>query len=142
MHPAIIRACTLLVFSGSALGCGQTAPYTGETRFPVQGKVTFNGEPVNGGTIAFIQQDEKSRPAGGPIVNGTYRVTENQGPNASTYRVEIRWLKPTGAKRKDDDTGEMVDVVKEVIPKRFNDQSELSASVSHEKLDFNFDLKP
>lgn len=120
------------------VGCGKEAPYTGAKRFPVKGKVTFDGEPIDGGTISFIQQDEKSRPAGGPIANGEYSVPEEQGPNAGSYRVEIRWLKPTGQKRKDEDTGEMIDVVKQVIPIKFNDQSILTAEVGEGKTEHDF----
>jgi hypothetical protein len=138
----IYRICCAAAVCGVLIGCGKEAPYTGETRFPLKGKVTFNGQPLDGATISFIPQDENARPAGGPIVNGEYSVRAEQGGNKGNYRVEIRWLTPTGKKRHDDDTGEEVDIVEEALPRKFNDASELKADVGPDKTEFNFDLKP
>ena len=118
-------------------GCGSEPAYQGPQRIPLSGKVTFDGVPMDGGTISFIAVG-KGNPAGGPITAGTYSVSEEQGANAGSYRVEIRWLKPTGEKVKDDDTGGMIDVVKQVIPAKFNEQSELKADVSADKKTFDF----
>lgn len=120
-------------------GCGSGPAYQGPQRIPLSGKVTLDGTPVDGGTISFIPT-VKGNPAGGPIVNGTYTVSEEQGANEGAHRVEIRWLKPTGEKRKDDDTGEMIDVVKEVVPEKFNIQSELKAEIKSDKKEFDFNL--
>lgn len=110
-------------------GCG-TAAYEGPPRFAVSGKVTFNGEPVHGGTISFVPENDKNRPAGGPIENGAYSVPEEKGPNAGKYRVLIYWNKPTGEQVLDaEDTGEMVPVVEQVIPARYNDSTELTVEV-------------
>jgi len=120
-------------------GCGSDPPYKGPQRFPLSGKVTFDGMPVDGGTISFIGPG-KSNPSGGSISSGTYEVPEDRGANADTYRVEIHWLKPTGEKVKDEDTGGMVDVVKEVIPAKYNTQTQLKADVKEGNTKFDFDL--
>lgn len=121
-------------------GCGSEPAYKGPQRFALSGKVTLDGAPVDGGTISFLSMAPKANPSGGPISAGTYTVPEERGANAEMYRVEIRWLKPTGEKVKDDDTGGMIDVVKEVIPAKFNTQTELKADVKADKTTFNFDL--
>lgn len=120
-------------------GCGSEPAYKGPQRIPLSGKVTLDGTPLNGGTISFIAVG-KGNPSGGQITAGTYSVPEEQGANAGSYRVEIRWSKPTGEKVKDDDTGGMIDVVKEAIPAKYNTQSELKAEVSADKKTFDFDL--
>jgi hypothetical protein len=136
--------CALaLLGSVSMVGCGGSS-YEGPTRYPLTGKVTLDGEPVNGGSISFLPEmpdSAEQRVTGGPIENGAYSVPAEQGANSGKYRVEVRWPKPTGKKFKDSDTGEMLDTVKEAVPAKYNIQSELTADVSAEKTTFDFDLK-
>ena len=127
----------LLVVAG---GCGDGSGYDGPPRLALKGKVTFNGEAVDGGSISFIPESGDQRVAGGPIIKGEYVVPESQGANAGQYRVEVRWPRSTGEQAHDDDTGEMKDIVKEVIPAQYNDASELKADVSESKTDFDFNL--
>jgi hypothetical protein len=136
-----MRLCCSGLLAMTMLGCGGGAPAYKDTRFPLSGKVTVGGAPVEGGTITFQVQGENQRPSGGQILAGEYAIPKDQGANAGTYRVEIRWPKPTGKQRKDEDTGEMVDIVKESIPARYNEASELKAEVSADKTTFDFDLK-
>lgn len=135
----IVRLLSLVTVVLSLTGCGSEPAYEGPKRIPLSGKVTFDGVPLNGGTISFIGVG-KGNPAGGQIMAGTYSIPEEQGANAGAYRVEIRWSKPTGEKVKDTDTGEMIDVFKEAVPAKFNVQSELKAEVSADKKTFDFDL--
>ena len=121
------------------LGCGSEPAYVGPARYALSGKVTLDGAPLDGGTISFIPQS-KGNPAGGPIAKGEYSVAPDNGANAGSYRVEVRWLRPTGEKYKDDDTGQMIDVVKEAIPPKYNESSELKAEISAEKKSFDFEL--
>lgn len=135
--------CALLLAIG-LLGCGGEPPYKGDKRYAVQGTVTFNGEPVNNGTIAFVGESgdpAKQFTGQGIILDGKYSIEEGKGPNAGKYHVVIRWSKPTGKTRKDPDTGEMVDVVKEVIPKKYNEVTELRADVSAASTTFDFKLE-
>ena len=62
-------AASVLVLVG---GCGK--PLTGE----VSGKVTFRGEPVNSGTIAFIGDD--GRVTSAMIEGGSYHAKVPLGP--------------------------------------------------------------
>jgi len=138
--PFSFRLISAVALLGVLAGCGSSPDdYEGPRRFAVTGKVTLDGAPVDGGTIAFVPQDEKSRPCGAPIVAGQYTIPEPQGPNEGHYRVEVRWLKPTGKQHKDStDTGEMVDEVAQVVPPRYNDQSTLTAAVSATSTTFDF----
>ncbi|QDT55141.1 hypothetical protein Pan44_31830 [Caulifigura coniformis] len=133
----------LLVFASllSFTGCGPGQAYEGASRFPLSGKVTFDGKPVDGGSISFIPTTESNRVSGAPISQGTYTVPEEKGANAGEYRVEIRWPQPTGKKYKDPDTLEMLSEFKESVPKKYNEQSELKAEVSDANRTFDFDLK-
>jgi hypothetical protein len=122
-------------------GCSQR-DYTGARRFALTGKVTYDGQPVDWGSISFLPKaGGEQRVSGGLIENGTYTVPEEQGANAGEYRVEIRWLKRTGTKYRDPDSGEMLDERKEALPPRFHARSELTAEVSAAQTSFDFHLK-
>src|SRR5258708_4462511 len=67
-------------------GCGGRE-YTGERRFPLSGKVTVDGQPMQMGVVSFIPQDASGRVSGGPVKDGTYSVPEAKGPTAGKYQV-------------------------------------------------------
>jgi len=116
--------------------------YSGPQRYPLQGKVTFDGQPVDWGSISFLPKaGSEQRVSGGLIENGSYSVKEEEGANAGLHRIEVRWLKRTGKQYRDRDSGEMVDERKEALPPKFHAQSTLTAEVSAEKTTFDFDLK-
>jgi hypothetical protein len=131
--------------SGAALlfillaGCG-SRDYAGDRRFPVSGKVTVDGKPMEFGVISFLPQGEGGRVTGGPIKDGNYSVEEPMGPTAGKYRVEIRWNKPTGRRVKDAYGEEIMDEYKEGLPAKYHTNSELTSEVSSEKTTFDFDL--
>jgi hypothetical protein len=136
--PAALNACivVVLVFAG----CGQR-DYKGPQRFRLAGNVTYDGEPIDFGSISFLPAGGEQRVSGGLIENGKYSVAEAQGANAGKHRVEIRWNKKTGKQKRDPDSGEMYDDRKEALPPRFHVDSELTAEVSAQQTTFNFDLK-
>ena len=136
------RRILLLISIGLVPLTGCTAkPYEGKPRIPLTGKVTYDGKPIDGGTISFIPSDESNRVSGGPLIQGAYSVPEEKGANVGAYRVEVRWPQPTGKKYKDPDTLETYNEQKESMPARFNTQSELKAEVSATQNKFDFDLK-
>jgi hypothetical protein len=134
--------CALLLGFG-LLGCSGEAPYKGDKRYAVEGTVKFDGEPVDKGMISFVGADDPTKQftTGAPILEGKYSIEESRGPNAGKYLVQVRWSKPTGKKRKDSDTGEMIDETKEVIPRKYNETTELKAEVKAGENKFDFDLK-
>jgi hypothetical protein len=134
---ALSAACLLLLLLA---GCGQP-DYKGPKRFPLSGNVTYDGEPIDFGSISFLPAGGEQRVSGGLIENGKYSVPEAQGANAGKHKVEIRWNKKTGKQKRDPDSGEMYDDRKEALPPRFHTDSELTADVSAKQTTFNFDLK-
>jgi hypothetical protein len=126
--------CALLV------GCGGSK-YSGDKRYPLTGEVTFDGQPIDLGSIAFIPAGGEGRGSGGVIQDGKYDVPEEKGATAGTYRVEIHWLKLTGKRLRDPDTGEMYDERREAIPAKFHTSSELTAEVPLPENRHDFKLK-
>ena len=138
--PYIARLFGLCCLCLAAAGC-ESRSYEGPQRLPLSGKVTVDGQPLDGGTISFIPQNSDQRLSGGPILDGAYAVTEEMGANSGPYKVEIHWHKKTGKKYRDADSGDMYDERKEGLPPRYHSQSELTAQVSADKTTFDFDVK-
>lgn len=124
-------------------GCGGGNSYDGPKRVPVTGTITFKGEPVSGGMLSLIPENSDLGASGGEIIDGQVNIPEEKGPSLGTYRVAVYWHKPTGERKKDPDTGEEVDVVKQVIPQEFNDATTLSTTFSgnpeSDKLEINIE---
>ncbi len=113
-------AAPLLCCLAAVSGCGPGGPKT----VPVSGSVTFAGEPVADGEIAFRSADGTTASWAGRIVAGRYAIRSTVGPK----RVEIIAVRPKpGAKPKASGEG----VINEMyIPDRYNLESELRAEVT------------
>lgn len=136
-----LKCAALLALGLLVSGCGKESAYEGEPRVALSGRVTVDGQAVDGGTISFIPQTPEQRVTGGPISNGLYSIAEEKGAHKGSYRVEIRWPKPNGKKYKDADTGEMKDKLIESVPAKFNTKSTLNVNISPDNPTMNFDLK-
>lgn len=135
------RVCsTLCILCLAIVGCGQQE-YSGAKRYPLSGKATYDGQPIDWGSISFLPESGGQRVSGGLITEGTYLVPEAQGANAGQHRIEIRWNKKTGRKLRDPDSGEMYDERKEYLPPRFHAESDLTVDISAKQTTFDFDLK-
>jgi hypothetical protein len=123
-------------------GCSKS--YDGDQRFPVSGKVTVDGQPMDLGVISFLPKDAGKGPgrvSGGPIRDGMYSVSEDMGPTAAAYRVEIHWNKKTGKQIPNPmDPDAMMDEMTEGLPDKCHKESELTAEVSPAKTTFSYDL--
>jgi hypothetical protein len=74
----------------AVLGCGDSSGLP--TRYRVSGTVTYNGKPLERGTISFAPADGKGRAAGGTITDGRYSLTTqdpDDGAIPGKYRVGI-----------------------------------------------------
>lgn len=108
-------------------GCGSSSD--GYARFPVEGKVLLDGQPLISGTIGFIARGEGAS-ASAEIADGSFRLGATDGLSPGGYRVEIFSLQPTGRKVPNaDESGTLVDETTNVIPERYNVRSELSAEI-------------
>src|SRR5262245_31539415 len=105
-----------------AAGCSGSGPRMGE----VTGSVTVDGKPAESGAISFFPLDGKSPTAGGMIKDGRYTAKVPVG-NA---KVEIRVPKVVGKKKLYDrpDSPEQP-ILQEVLPPKYNDQTELKFEV-------------
>jgi hypothetical protein len=76
----ILSGLVAALFLALAAGCG------GGSGATVTGTVTFNGQPVESGTISFFPEDGKSAPAGGEVHNGSFSV-KNVSPGKNRVAV-------------------------------------------------------
>lgn len=113
-------------------GCGSGEPPT----YPVKGKVTLDGKPLEKGLIRFSPAGNAS-PVGGEIKAGEY--TLNAPPGES--KVEITSTIVVG-QRKAYNTPDspMVDITKEAVPEQYNTRSSLKYEVKPGSNTKDFDL--
>jgi hypothetical protein len=74
-------------------------------RYPVSGTVTYNGNPLEKGSISFVSEDPKGVGATGAIENGSYTLStggNNDGARAGKYKVAITAKEDASAKAKAD----------------------------------------
>ena len=78
-----------------------------------------------GGIVSFIplDGDDQSGMGGGAIHEGSYRVYAGTNLHPGLYRVQIRWSKATGEKKKDAGYGQSPDVFAEFLPEKYNEKT-------------------
>jgi hypothetical protein len=105
-----------------AVGCSSDT-----SQGTVHGTVTFDGAPLASGLVRFVPADGRSATSDATIANGEFTATVPIGEK----RVSISAPKVVG-KRKMYATPDSptVDVVEELLPQRYNLQSELSITVT------------
>ncbi|MEZ6072966.1 MAG: hypothetical protein R3C10_22550 [Pirellulales bacterium] len=114
-------------------GCGESGPPMGT----VTGTVTVDNEPAQTGSIAFFPTDGVSPTAGAAIEGGRYTATVPVGKS----KVEVRVSKIVGHQKLYDTPDSPTQaVMEEVLPARYNDQTELEFDVSEGDNEKNFDL--
>jgi hypothetical protein len=104
----------------------------------VTGDVSLDGQPLKSGVIHFLPADGKSATTDAMIVDGKYAVEMPPGDK----RISISAPKVMG-KRKAYDTPDspMLDIVQELLPARYNTQSDLTLTVTTDLQQKNYDLK-
>lgn len=120
------------------VGCGKSAG----DRVGISGTVTFDGQPVQSGSISFRPSESTRGPsAGAAIVDGAFVVPADKGVAAGQYRVEILGTRKTGRSFNDPVFG-ATDVDEQYIPARYNNRSELTADIRADNSNLlHFDLK-
>lgn len=131
--------CTALIFFA---GC--TGGVDGPARGSVEGEVTLDGTPVQNGSIVFIPSSGTSGPsAGGTISQGKFSIAQNKGPVVGKYMVQIRASEKTGKSVPAGSPfppGTMIDETIEIIPKKYNTESELEREIVAGNNPFDFQL--
>jgi hypothetical protein len=132
-------ATRAVITCGLLTGCGSDSP-----RVAVDGQVTFEGQPLASGQIAFIPLGAESAPtAGATISEGRYQIPAEQGPFPGEHRVEIRAYRSTGKKVWDGMGDEnapatqkrYVEELEQYLPRIYNDESTLRVTITGPKKD-------
>jgi dipeptidyl aminopeptidase/acylaminoacyl peptidase len=89
-----LQAAEVLFLKRFLIGNAEADPKADNPRerFPVSGKVTFEGQLIADGTITFHPIDPSGHPASGPIKNGSYSLSTrvpNDGALPGQYKVTI-----------------------------------------------------
>jgi hypothetical protein len=151
-----IFACGLagLFAIGLCLTSGCSGPdYEGPERAAVEGKVTFDGSPLPYGTISFIA-DGEGRTANGLVVDGSYAISEGQGPNLGKYKVRILGydkapssggedegeLEEDEGESEGDEMAEGESVGAQILPEKYNAATELQVEIQSGKNTHDFPL--
>jgi hypothetical protein len=121
----------------TAFGCGAK---DGIERVVVSGNVSFSGKPLEKGQIRFIPTDDSRGPITVENIDGGYYTTEKTGGvPVGVHRVEIRGYDPKVYA--DAPKGPGSPPIPQLLPKKYNFDSELKATLesgkSEETLDYN-----
>lgn len=130
---ALICFACLLAVAALTTGCSKGPPMG-----QVSGTVTVDGEPAKIGSISFFPLDKKSATAGAAIKEGKYTAEVPVGK----VKVEIRVSKVVGQKKLYPTPNSPVQpIMKEVLPPKYNDRTELQLDVTSGAIEKNYDLK-
>lgn len=101
-----------------------------DSRLAVEGEVTIDGRPLPDGKISFMPLPGTASPtAGGTITDGKFNISNDKGVRPGAFRVEIKALRATGKKTRDDLSGESIDQKRQYIPDRYNENSGLTVDI-------------
>jgi len=126
----------ILAVFGMCLGCSGS----GNT---IEGNVTYDGQPVERGSITFEPASGTGPSAGGAIQNGRYEIVA-EGVTPGEMIVRISAVRSTGKKIEagpPEPPGTLVDEVRPFIPAAYNERSTLKAQVKPGKVIQDFALK-
>ncbi|TVS20208.1 MAG: carboxypeptidase regulatory-like domain-containing protein [Planctomycetaceae bacterium] len=144
--------CAFLLVLVSVYGCGGGA--VREPTVPVTGVVTYNGEPVEGATVAFGAASGQDRPASGTTDGaGRFSLTtyaQDDGAIPGKFTVAVSKTRTIGGMTEDEEHA-AVEAGKEIeapttideLPERYKDglKSGLHADVEADRENhFEFDL--
>jgi hypothetical protein len=118
-------------------------PGCGSNRNTIEGAVTFDGQPVERGSITFEPASGEGPSAGGTIQNGRYKI-DADGITPGEMVVRISAARSTGKKVEagpPEPPGTMVDEVRPYIPANYNERSVLTVQVKPGKTTQDFALK-
>jgi len=133
----VIRGLSLIVLlSACCLGCGSGDK---NPRYKIAGKVTYQGQPVEEGTITF-ESPTAGQVNSSPLSSGgAYSLDLPTGEYKVSVAPPLVEGKGTG-----DSPPDMVPKKVNNIPKKYwvQESSKLSAEVAKDKRTFDFELKP
>jgi hypothetical protein len=131
---------TSTIFALAAIsGCGAG---DGLNRQTISGTVTCDGKPVSAGAILFEPDTYQSGTSVGAIIrDGSFTVSERDGPVPGTYKVRIYRSSGIQAPPEKGQTDRSPRPMLEFLPERYNAKTELRAEVIDSRPNrFRFDL--
>jgi hypothetical protein len=126
-------AAILLAVLCACAGCGPGRPR-------IEGTVTLDGAPVDGGSISFFQGSGPGSDKGNAaILGGKYVIEGDRARNLTpgSYTVQIFWLQRASGEGQ----GDAGPAVKQLIPPQYNTKSTLTREVKSGTNKFDFDLQ-
>lgn len=102
----------------------------------VAGEVSIDGTPVVQGTISFLPTDSKGATAEAVIKDAAYSVAMPKGEK----KVVIRGYQKVGEQFPWGKDNPPADILKEIVPKEFNDDSDVKWTASKDDQNVNFEL--
>lgn len=121
----LVRCLGLMLLALVTTSCNESA------RREITGTVLLDGELLAKGNIELRPlRGTPGPPVGAEIVDGRFRIAPEGGPMAGEFSVEITASRKTGEQRRDDFSDEMYDVVEQFLPARYNESTELKATVN------------
>lgn len=131
------KYCFVILLLFSFAGCDTSG------RFPLAGKVQYAEQPIDYGYIQFSPLPGTVGPtSGADIKEGAYRIPAEQGLMRGSYRVSIQAWKRAKSWSIDPVTGERTEGgdMKQFLPVKYNDDSELTIEIGTGTDTFDFDL--
>ena len=112
----------------------------------IHGKISVNGAPLDEAEIQFVPVTSTGGDQLGTVVSkGEFTLADSERLKAGEYQVQIRAYRSSGKKIWDgmgDGTKKnMVDDLKQYIPAKFNDTSELKVAIKTGNNEFSKDLQ-
>jgi len=125
-------ACALMI---AALGCAPSGP---DGRVDVSGTVTLDGEKMGGGDIVFMPVESGVATDAAQIANGAFQGRVLPGQK----KVVIRWEREHPTKTMPGpDPNTTTPLRVQVIPQKYNDETELTADITGPTSSLDFALE-
>lgn len=129
-----IRIAALLGLVLAVAGCSGSED--GPSLYRVSGEVTYDGKPIENGTILFRNTGSDGRAYQGEIKNGKYDLKSEAG----SMRVEITGSRVIPGKFKEVNPGEKDPVSEMYVPAKYNSKTTLEAKVEEKSNEIPFNL--
>ncbi len=138
LSPCLIEVPFLFLIAVCCTGCGDSGP----PRFSLSGQVTYDGQPVTNGSIAFEPTDASlGKSASADLIDGRYDIPRNLGPIVGTYTVWIEAERPSGKKIRSEDGSGTIDQLAQYIPAAYNEDTTLQVEITDDRDDLDFSLE-